>query len=929
MTDVERRAAAKQFAEYWKGKGYEKGESQPFWLSLLQKVYGVESPEQYISFEEQVHIDHTSFVDGHIRATHVLVEQKSLNKSLSAPIRQADGSYLTPFQQAKRYSAELPRSEHPRWIVTCNFKEFYIYDMEQPSSDPEIVLLENLERDYYRLNFLVDANDENIYSETQVSLRAGELVGIIYDALKKKYTNPESPRSLKSLNALCVRLVFCLYAEDAGIFGARNMFHDYMQAHRSEDRRALINLFHVLDQKPEERDPYLDADLAAFPYVNGGLFADEDIEIPRLGDEVIDLIINDASAGFNWADISPTIFGAVFESTLNPATRRAGGMHYTSIENIHKVIDPLFLDDLRAEFEQIKSISVIRTKDQKLRAFQQKLASLKFLDPACGSGNFLTETFLSLRRIENEVISILIAMKEKGLAQITMRDTFHFPIKVSISQFFGIEINDFAVAVAKTALWIAESQMMIETSIIENMDLEFFPLKTNATIIEGNALQLDWKTVIPSSELNYIMGNPPFVGEARKTPEQSNDMQQIFGKGAPETKLDYVICWYKKAADYMKGTRILAAFVSTNSICQGESVPTLWRSLFDQGIAIFFAHRSFKWKNEANEIAQVYCVIVGFSYSKIQIKTLYVEGVSKNASHINAYLLDADDIWLQTRINRPINGLPKMTKGSEPTDGGNLFLSSEEKDEIINRYPVLERYIRPFIGGKEFTSNKYGEYTRYCFWFKDGNSLDYSDIPEIRQRLADIRRKRLNSSAERIRVMADYPALFCQERQPKNDYLLFPRHTTSERQYIPFGFIEKEVIVGDSCTISEHASLYEFGLLSSNVHMAWTKTVCGRLGDEYRYSQLVYNNFPLPSPSDLQKARVEQTAQGILDARALHPDYSLAKLYDRFSMPGDLRTAHQENDRAVWEAYGKAWTITSENECVAELMKMYQKLTEK
>ena len=384
MTDTERRAAAKQFAADWKGKGYEKGQSQPFWLMLLQKVYGVAEPEKFIIFEEQVHLDHTSFVDGHIRSTHVLVEQKSLGKDLNAPIKQSDGSLLTPFQQAKRYSAELPYSERPRWIVTCNFKEFYIYDMEQPNGDPEIVMLENLEKEYYRLNFLVDTGDENIKKEMEVSLKAGELVGVVYDALLKQYRDPTAPETLKSLNALCVRLVFCLYAEDAGIFGTRAMFHDYLQAHRTEDRRALINLFRVLDQTPEQRDPYLDNDLAAFPYVNGGLFAEENIEIPRLGDEIFDLILNRASADFDWSAISPTIFGAVFESTLNPETRRSGGMHYTSIENIHKLIDPLFLDALRNELAEIKEIAVDRTRDKRLRDYQTKLASLKFLDPACG-----------------------------------------------------------------------------------------------------------------------------------------------------------------------------------------------------------------------------------------------------------------------------------------------------------------------------------------------------------------------------------------------------------------------------------------------------------------------------------------------------------------------------------------------------------------
>ena len=557
MTDAQRRAAAKQFAVDWAGKGYEKGHSQSFWLSLLQKVYGVVEPEKFIIFEDQIMLDHTSFIDGFIPSTHVLIEQKSIGKELNKPIKQSDGSLLSPFQQAKRYAAELPYSQRPRWIVTCNFAEFYVYDMERPTGEPEIIKLADLEKEYYRLQFLVDTGDTNIKKEMEVSLQAGEIVGVLYDALLKQYKDPESEDTLKSLNALCVRLVFCLYAEDAGIFGSHGMFHNYLERHRAEDRRALINLFRVLDQKPEERDKYLDDDLATFPYVNGGLFADENIEIPRLGDEVIDLILAKASADFDWSAISPTIFGAVFESTLNPETRRSGGMHYTSIENIHKVIDPLFLDGLRAELEEIKEIAVDKTRKAKLKAFQSKLASLTFLDPACGSGNFLTETYLSLRKLENEVLRCLtdqISMDLDGI------------IQVSIGQFYGIEINDFAVTVAKTALWIVESQMMKETEDVVHMTLDFLPLKSYANITEGNALRLDWESVVPKHKLNYIMGNPPFVGQTFRSKEQAEEVKAVFANNPKAGKLDYVAAWYKLAAVYMQGTQINAAFVSTNSI---------------------------------------------------------------------------------------------------------------------------------------------------------------------------------------------------------------------------------------------------------------------------------------------------------------------------------------------------------------------------
>lgn len=607
MKDTERRAAAKAFAEYWKDRGYEKGESQPFWLSLLRDVLGVEAPEKFITFEEQVRLDHTSFIDGFIPATHVLIEQKGRNKDLRKPIKQSDGTLLTPFQQAQRYSAVLPYSQRPRWIITCNFEEFLVYDMEKPNGEPEQIFVKDLAKEYYRLMFLVDTGDDNIRREMEVSIQAGNLVGILYDEILKQYHDPENEESLKSLNKLIVRLVFCLYAEDAGIFGGHSKFHNYIKSFSARDmRKALIELFKILDTKPEDRDPYEDEQLAAFPYVNGGLFADENIEIPQMNDEIRELLLRNASEDFDWSDISPTIFGAVFESTLNPETRRSGGMHYTSIENIHKVIDPLFLDELREELEEIKAIKVAKTRETKINAFREKLGSLTFFDPACGSGNFLTETYISLRRLENEALEII------NQGQILLG--FEGFIKVSIGQFYGIEINDFAVTVAKTALWIAESQMLKETEDIVNMSLDFLPLKSYANIVEGNALRTDWETVVPKDKLNYIMGNPPFVGARLMTKEQKDDVVSVFGaKWKNAGNLDYVSCWYKKATDLMKGTNIRTALVSTNSVSQGESVAILWKPLFEDGVHIDFAHRTFRWDSEASIKAHVHCVIIGFS----------------------------------------------------------------------------------------------------------------------------------------------------------------------------------------------------------------------------------------------------------------------------------------------------------------------------
>ena len=927
MTDAERRAAAKQFAADWKDRGDEKQETQTFWLSLLQKVYGVAEPDKFISFEKTVTVDDTKtgksttkFIDGYIGATRVLIEQKGAKIDLNKGETQSDGSILSPYQQARRYGGYLPANQQPRWIVVCNFKEFRIHDMNRPNDTPGVLLLADLEKEYSRLNFLVDTGDENIRKEMEISLQAGELVGVLYDALLKQYAEPESEETLKSLNALCVRLVFCLYAEDAGIFGKRGMFHDYLRAHRAEDRRALINLFRVLDQKPEKRDRYLDEDLAAFPYVNGGLFADENIEIPRLGDEIIDLLLTKASEDFDWSAISPTIFGAVFESTLNPETRRSGGMHYTSIENIHKVIDPLFLDDLKAEFEEIKSVTVTKTREAKLRAFQNKLASLKFLDPACGSGNFLTETYLSLRRLENKVISEL----HQGQIVFDLGN----PIQVSISQFYGIEINDFAVTVAKTALWIAESQMMKETEDVVHMSLDFLPLKTNACIVEGNALRMDWESVVPKAELNYIMGNPPFVGASRMTKTQKDEAVAVFGKGKRVNSIDYVGAWYHKAAALMHGTAVRAAFVSTNSITQGEQVAPLWEKLLSEyNVHIDFAYRTFKWDSEAKEKAAVHCVIIGFSTAPtMRPKLIFTGGsVPQIAQNINPYLVDAPNVVVTSR-GTTLCDVPRMTKGNQPSDGGNLILSQEELDALIAKDGSIAACVRRYVGSKDFINN---DEVRYCLWLKGVSPALYRKNAEVMRRLEAVREMRLASSAAPTRALAEKPYLFFSTPQTDSNYLCIPEVSSERRRYIPIGFMDKSVIASNKLLIVPDATLYHFGILTSNVHMGWVRAVAGRLEMRYQYSgATVYNNFPWPMPTDEQRAKIEQTAQAILDARALYPDCSLADLYDEVTMPPELRKAHQANDKAVMQAYGFWGKLNTETACVAELMKMYQKLTE-
>ena len=918
MTDVQQRAAAKAFIEYWTGRGDEKQETQRFWIDLLRNVYGIAEPEKAIEFEYPVKLEHVSFIDGYIRETRVLIEQKGADIDLRRGYKQSDGSMLTPYQQARRYAGYLPHDMNPRWIVVCNFREFHIHDMNRPNDEPEVVALADLEKEYHRLNFLVDTGDENIKKEMEISLQAGEIVGTLYDALLKQYKDPESPDTLKSLNALCVRLVFCLYAEDAEIFGGHGKFHDYMLRHQNDARRALIDLFQVLDTKPEDRDPYMDDDLAAFPYVNGGLFADENIIIPRLDETIVDLLLHRASSDFDWSSISPTIFGAVFESTLNPETRRSGGMHYTSIENIHKVIDPLFLDDLKAELAEIQSITVETTRKRRLKDYQHKLAGLKFLDPACGSGNFLTETYISLRKLENEALRSLSD-------QIMLGDVTN-PIQVSIGQFYGIEINDFAVTVAKTALWIAESQMMKETEDIMHMSLDFLPLKSYANIVEGNALRMDWESVVPKQELNYIMGNPPFVGARMMSPEQKDDLNSVFPGWKNAGNLDYVSCWYKNAADLMDGTAVRSALVSTNSVTQGESVANLWKPLFEAGIHIDFAHRTFRWDSEAKMKAHVHCVIVGFSVApNSKPKVIFTSDRPQIAENINGYLLDADNVFVESR-NKPICDVPGIGIGNKPIDGGNYLFTEEEMQEFVEKEPASKKWFKPWYGSQEFINRK----PRYCLWLGDCPPNELRKMPECMKRVNAVWQLRLESKSAGTRKLADTPTRFHVENMPKGTYIVIPEVSSERRKYVPMGFMSPDILCSNLVKIIPNATLYHFGILTSNVHMAWMRAVCGRLKSDYRYSKdVVYNNFPWPTPTDEQKAKIKETAQAILDARALYPDSSLADLYDETTMPPELRKAHQQNDKAVMRAYGFDIKTTTETSCVAELMRMYQKLTER
>ncbi|MGN0730877.1 MAG: DNA methyltransferase [Treponema sp.] len=989
MTQAEQQKAAKNFSEEWSGRGDEKQETQRFWIGLLSDVLGIPQAASYIEFEKRVKLSHTSFIDGYIPETKVLIEQKSIDIDLEKSYAQSDGTMLTPYQQAKRYASELPYDLRPRWIVVSNFAEIRIHDMNRPEDEPEILKLENLEKEYYRLEFLVDRTNEKIRREEEISIKAGELVKKLYNALVTEYVELTA-ESLRSLNILCVRLVFCLYAEDAGLFATRTSFEDYIKSFNIQNvRKGLIDLFKALDTELKDRDKY-DETIKPFPYVNGGLFKDEKIEIPNFTQEIVDVLVNDC-AGFDWSEISPTIFGAVFESTLNPETRRSGGMHYTSVENIHKVIDPLFMDSLNAEFESIQKITQKKNRDLKLLEFQEKLGKLTFLDPACGSGNFLTEAFLSLRRLENKVISSLF----NGDTVLGF-DEF---IKVKISQFYGIEINDFAVTVAKTALWIAESQMIAETEKIISQEIDFLPLTTNAFIVEGNALRTDWTTLKPidnntlpddglfagitthvdgsEHHYDYIMGNPPFVGYAYQSEEQKEDVAAIMPKGIKN--VDYVALWYYKAAKLIQNETAKCAFVSTNSITQGEQVAAVWKSLFKNfGIRIDYAYRTFRWDSESTQKAHVHCVIIGFSNTchseafaeesnkkenchseasaeesnhkrdvspSLNMTQKFIvdeNGTKEETKNINGYLIDAPDVFIENRT-KPLCNVPEMQKGSIPVDGGNLIIEADEYEDFIKKEPQAEKFIKPLVGSEEFINNK----KRWCLWLVNANPSELKKCPLIMERVQKVKEMRLASSKEATRKFADYPTRFMELRQPETEYLLVPRVSSEQRKYVPIGYMSKNIISTDANMVLPNASLYHFGILTSSVHMAWMRAVCGRLKSDYRYSNtIVYNNFPWVLPvtetsldvsnpcgnlftcTKEQASKIEQTAQAILDARAKYPDSSLADLYDETVMPPELRKAHRENDRAVMQAYGFNPKMT-ESECVAELFKMYEKLTQK
>ncbi|MFR0532275.1 DNA methyltransferase, partial [Limosilactobacillus reuteri subsp. suis] len=795
-----RKQEAKEFVKTWSAKeGREDAERQSFWNDLLQRVYGINDYYNYITYEKDVSVKAdgkytTRRIDGYIPSTKVMIEMKGKKvKDLSKPLLQSGGDKLTPFEQARRYSNFMKNNEKPNWIIVSNFDEIDIHNMnDNHPEQPTVIKLKDLPNKVKSLDFLVDAHQQQLINERQLSVDAGNLVAKIYDSLATAYSKGRNvdvndPKIQRSLNMLIVRLVFLFYADDTGILGETNMFQHLLEGQKPEDiRQVLTELFKVLDQPEDKRDPYLSSQYNQFAYVNGGMFSDENIIIPQFTPELKDLIIKEAGQGFDWSGISPTIFGAVFESTLNPETRRSGGMHYTSIENIHKVIDPLFLNDLRSKFEHIQNMGNRNQRIQAARDFQERLGKLKFFDPACGSGNFLTETYLSLRKMENQLLQIIYG-NEPILATEDV-------VKVKIQNFYGIEINDFAVSVARTAMWIAENQMLEQTKDTVYYNKDFLPLDSNDSIYEGNALRMDWTKIVKPYELNYIMGNPPFIGAMYSSKDQRADIKQVFGNDVKKPgEIDYVAGWYKMAADYIQSTTIKCAFVSTNSISQGQQVALIWPNLIKEGLIINFAYRTFVWDNEATNKAHVHCVIIGFS-NKIQAPKKYIfDGDKvKEANHINPYLEDGDNFFVYSRT-KPLCNVPQIRFGSMPRDGGNFIVSADEKDEIISKEPAIADYIKPYLGASEFLHNK----KRYCLWLNGASPAIIAKSRIIKDHVEKVREFRTNSKAAGTRKFAETPTVFAQIAQPDSDYIAVPETSSQRRKYIPLGFLNKNVIASN------------------------------------------------------------------------------------------------------------------------------------
>ncbi len=898
LNEIKKRAVA--FSKEWENETSEDAEAKSFWDGFFN-VFGI--PRRRVAtFEESVKkIDDSHGYIDLLWKGKLLIEHKSRGKSL-------DKAY----KQAKDYFPGLKDAELPQYILVCDFQHFRLYDLD--TNEHYDFTLNKLVDHIRRFDFISGYTQHRIREQDPINIDAAQMMGKLHDKLKVNGYEGHK------LELYLVRLVFCLFADDTGIFEP-GIFYDFLDRTKedgSDLARSITELFEILNTPNEKRLRNLDESIAAFPYINGKLF-EEPLSTASFDSEMREILLD--SCGLNWSYISPAIFGSLFQSVMDEKARRNLGAHYTSEKNILKLIKPLFLDELYEEFNKVKGNS------KQLDTFHNKLAGLRFIDPACGCGNFLIVAYRELRLLEIEVL------KAKFNFQGALNIESY--ININVDQFYGIEYEEFPAQIAQVAMWLIDHQM---NQMVSEAFGEYYvrlPLRKSATIKHGNALRIEWQSLLQErQQYNYILGNPPFIGHQWRNEEQMRDMDAVFGDAKRAGRLDYVAAWYLLAAKYMNqhntgSIKTKTAFVSTNSIAQGEQVSILWGELFNKyHIKIHFAHRTFKWTNEAKGNAAVHVVIVGYSNFDIARKILYDypnikgEPIETSVNNINAYLIEGKDVFIESR-STSIHDYPSMFKGSQPTDGGFLILDPGERDELLKNEPNASQWIKPFIGGVELINNK----VRYCLWLKECPPDKLRNMPYVMERLKEVTNARLKSSTASVREFAKYPSLFTQDRQPNSDYLAVPRVSSENRKFIPIAFLSSDIIAHEKLLIIPNANLFLFGMLNSTLHMVWTKYVCGRLKSDYSYSPSIYNNFPFPpNPSEKQKEAVEKAAQAVLDARVQFPDSSLADLYDPNTMPPVLVKAHQQLDKAVDLCY-RPQPFTSETKRIEYLFELYDKYT--
>ena len=919
-----KKADAERFASKWRDKGDENQDTQLFWIDFYQNVLGVEDAIGMLKFETPVATaasSHNGYIDVLVPSAKVIIEQKSRGIDLAKP-ETRQGRPVTPAQQALAYAQGIALSQQPRYVVACNFAEFWVYDRERDSlcREPMFKLaLEDLPKNLAAVQFLKGKGEAPETISQAVSIEAGKIMAKLHSMVAEAFDDPDAPENHHALSVLMTRLMFLMFCEDAGLT-APNAFRDYVAHFQAADlRQGLKDLFKWLDTPDAERDRYAGDWLKKMPYMNGGLFR-ECTEIPPLSEEFRTALVVEGCQEFDWTGVSPTVFGSIFEGALSHDHRRANGQHFTSPANIHKLIDPLFLDGLNAEFEAARAKPIAGGgRTSALKRLHKKIGNISILDPAAGSGNFLTESYLCLRRLENRILFEL----QGEQTSLSFEDSGDCDVLVSLGSFHGIEIEDFACCVARTALWIAEKQADMDTAKVTQRVYRELPLKDYGGIVNANSLRLDWNDVVPANEVDFVIGNPPFIGYSNLTASQKEDRQAIFGKSGGV--LDYVACWYKKAADYTRGTHARCAFVSTNSVCQGQQVEPLWKSLFDDGIHIDFAHQSFVWNSDAPDEAHVHVVIVGFSREETK-PLLFDAEQGRDVPCINAYL-SAAPVAFVSKHTKPLCDVPEMAQGFKAADNGYLLLSGDEYDDLIAKEPYAESLVRPFSMGADFIKGE----RRYCLWLPDMTASDLKACPTIRKRIEACREWRSaqtpTGDAYKLR---NTPHLLRPCRKFRDQtYIGVPTVSSGRRKYVPMGFVDNGMIPGNQLYFVLNGTLYSFGIMMSQFHNAWMRVVAGRLKSDYRYTNtIVYNNFVWPNPDEHQRAEIERCAQAVLDARSAHPDATLADMYDPdndFLFP-DLTKAHAELDAAVEAAYGVDFG-GDEEKIVAHLFKLYAEKT--